>query len=635
MDKLTDMDWICLGLGAELRKFDPFKPICQIWDLALTVYFNVEGDIGVAIERRGKYTQQFMDEFQVAVIKPGISFGEIGVLYGANRTASCVALNEVFCLAIDNKIFQKILGDYVRDLNNMRIQFLSNLKIFQNWDRGSLGGLLTHIYLRSPKHSTYIYQNGESNKNIYIVVTGELEIVAEYNQKQELEQNKEIAYKNNQEKFEEKYQKKTSIDKTEISLFKLTPGNYFGDEQGFNVENMKFSVRVTSNNTKIFLIPKDVSTAIISTFNFFQKIIKNTATQERLQHIYLTSQRRAFMLSQRYEFMRKFKLQRLKYEENQKLLEKIKRAKKHKVQKGKISKFFHSFNQSFLSESIKPFADHPSFKCLKLPSTFSDKEKLKMIDYDFEHCISNNIMSTASMLRQKRRHKGRYGGLKGNGWASSLIKEAAVDSIGQSLKLLRKLDSTMKINQSRLTGRLEGENHAHDGTMVVIERGDDPSSIFKTGDVLSKAYAQRANESTKLLSSRHSRKSNKGLEVLGIPSELKKSQIRQINSQRSFNRKNKAKQKSLRYSSGIYGSLNFLKPKPLYSQHKKSMVERTYITSAPDEKYTAQMKKSLSMKNGLGSLDQVSMENSARNSRLMEKRNKMYRISRGGSQAKI
>ena len=143
------------------------------------------------------------------------------------------------------------------------------------------------------------------------------------------------------------------------------------------------------------------------------------------------------MLSQRYEFMRRFKLQRLKYEKNQKLLEKIKRAKTHKVQKGKISKFFHGFNKQFLSESIKPLANHPSFKSIKLPSNFSDKDKMKMIDFDFENCISNNIMSDASILRQKRRHKGRYGGLKGNGWASKLIKEAAVDSIGASLKLLR------------------------------------------------------------------------------------------------------------------------------------------------------------------------------------------------------
>ena len=49
MDKLTILDWICLGLGAKIVKFEPLKAICLYWDKALTVYFNLEGEIGVCI----------------------------------------------------------------------------------------------------------------------------------------------------------------------------------------------------------------------------------------------------------------------------------------------------------------------------------------------------------------------------------------------------------------------------------------------------------------------------------------------------------------------------------------------------------------------------------------------------------
>lgn len=52
-----------------------------------------------------------MDENTVGVIKPGISFGELGVLYGSERTASCVSLTDVYCIAIDATVFQEILGD--------------------------------------------------------------------------------------------------------------------------------------------------------------------------------------------------------------------------------------------------------------------------------------------------------------------------------------------------------------------------------------------------------------------------------------------------------------------------------------------------------------------------------------------
>jgi len=105
MEKLSDLDWISLGLGSNMVKFEPMKPICQLWDLALTVYFIAEGNISVVTERRNKYNQEIIDEFQVAVLKPETGFGEPSVLYGETRTASCVALDDVYCISIDHKIF--------------------------------------------------------------------------------------------------------------------------------------------------------------------------------------------------------------------------------------------------------------------------------------------------------------------------------------------------------------------------------------------------------------------------------------------------------------------------------------------------------------------------------------------------
>lgn len=68
-----------------MDEFEKYKPICQIWEMALTVYLNIKGNIAVAVDRKGYYDEKFLKEHQVATIKPGISFGEIGVLYGASR----------------------------------------------------------------------------------------------------------------------------------------------------------------------------------------------------------------------------------------------------------------------------------------------------------------------------------------------------------------------------------------------------------------------------------------------------------------------------------------------------------------------------------------------------------------------
>lgn len=139
----------------------------------------------------------------------------------------------------------------------MRLKYLSALKLFSAWDHASLAGLLNYIYLRTPKHGSYVYRKGEENNNIYIVVSGELEITIDYRLQDVIEEDKGIEFKNNQEKFEKNYYKKKDV-KREVSLFKLSQGNYFGDEEGFKPKIKEYSVKVCSNNTKIFLIPKDV-----------------------------------------------------------------------------------------------------------------------------------------------------------------------------------------------------------------------------------------------------------------------------------------------------------------------------------------------------------------------------------------
>lgn len=84
-ENFSDIDWVSLGLGAKIEDFEKFEPICQIWEMALTVYLNVRGNIAVAVDRKSYYDEKFLKANKVDTIKPGTSFGEIGVLYGASR----------------------------------------------------------------------------------------------------------------------------------------------------------------------------------------------------------------------------------------------------------------------------------------------------------------------------------------------------------------------------------------------------------------------------------------------------------------------------------------------------------------------------------------------------------------------
>lgn len=60
--------------------------------------------------------------------------------------------------------------------------------------------------------------------------------------------------KNTDNRYRKEYR-----ENSQVSLLKLSAGNYFGDEDGFNSKIKQYSAKVTSNNCKLFLIPKEVS----------------------------------------------------------------------------------------------------------------------------------------------------------------------------------------------------------------------------------------------------------------------------------------------------------------------------------------------------------------------------------------
>ena len=159
-DLLTRRDWLALGLSCKVKIYDEYQPICRIFEPAMEVFLILDGKIAVTKERKKVYNAEVLEGKCMAVMKAGISFGELGVLYQTNRTASCIALTKVTVISLDFKIFQAILGDYIKNLNKTRFENLSKLRIFNGWDRAKLGGLLNHIYVRQPMHSEYIYKTG-------------------------------------------------------------------------------------------------------------------------------------------------------------------------------------------------------------------------------------------------------------------------------------------------------------------------------------------------------------------------------------------------------------------------------------------------------------------------------------------
>lgn len=108
--------------------------------------------------------------------------------------------------------------------------------MFLGWDRSKLGGLLDHIQVLNPIPNTYLYRRGSTNKDIYIIVNGEIELMVPIilSQNQVLKNTEKIA--KNLTKNTNSVNLKEYRQNVEVSLIKLGTGNYFGDEDGFNCE---------------------------------------------------------------------------------------------------------------------------------------------------------------------------------------------------------------------------------------------------------------------------------------------------------------------------------------------------------------------------------------------------------------
>lgn len=78
-------------------------------------------------------------------LKAKQSLGQIGVLYGTNRTANCVALAKVLILSMNGEVFNDILGDKAKMLEGVKVGALNKIRIFQGWERASLSKVITHL----------------------------------------------------------------------------------------------------------------------------------------------------------------------------------------------------------------------------------------------------------------------------------------------------------------------------------------------------------------------------------------------------------------------------------------------------------------------------------------------------------
>jgi len=189
--------------------------------------------------------------------------------------------------------------------------------------------------------------------------------------------------------------------------------------------------------------------------------------------------------------MRRFKFKRNKFEENLKLKSYYLLDNQKSANRDELQKFFHTKNQVYVSDFIKPMGNHPLLENLGQRKK-TNKEKMNKIEKDFENCISNNILSEKQLLRLKKKNffiKRQCG--------AKMPKGSTVDTVGLSLKALRKMH-----NRSKLNGLVEeGMTFRSHRSMIKLGGGNSSSIIGRKFNFFGER-SQREKKQTYITSTR-------------------------------------------------------------------------------------------------------------------------------------
>jgi len=185
-----------------------------------------------------------------------------------NRSATCITIKGCLLLEISGSVFREIMGEEIRQLTSLRVLLMSKILLFKPWDWNKVAALRSHTKMKKLYNGEHVYSIGEHDENIYIVVSGELELYATDElmrgqldvliRHRSLDSTNKSIQELQKLKVSEKYLRKKKKLPKRFTLLRLAHGNYFGDENGFDNSKKEYSVVVVTSHAHLLVIHKEV-----------------------------------------------------------------------------------------------------------------------------------------------------------------------------------------------------------------------------------------------------------------------------------------------------------------------------------------------------------------------------------------
>lgn len=108
----------------------------------------------------------------VKTCQPGDSFGELALLYGAPRAASCLARGAVKLWALDRISFKRILMKTTLDVRTVNKSFLEMVPLFGSLDEYELLSISDALHEERFEDSQVVLTEGEAGDKFFLIKDG-------------------------------------------------------------------------------------------------------------------------------------------------------------------------------------------------------------------------------------------------------------------------------------------------------------------------------------------------------------------------------------------------------------------------------------------------------------------------------
>lgn len=113
----------------------------------------------------------------IAQLKEGQAFGELALIQQKPRMATVRCVRKTHMIVLTKEAFDSVIGKMERRILNDKINFLRNIPVFKLLTKNSLAKITCSLGRSRVLKDSYLYKEGDPAKSVFIVISGEFEVI--------------------------------------------------------------------------------------------------------------------------------------------------------------------------------------------------------------------------------------------------------------------------------------------------------------------------------------------------------------------------------------------------------------------------------------------------------------------------